>query len=108
MRLLGYVNIGLHMISVFEREQPKVEGVDVDGYFEAEGHVISIKAGMPISRQREVLMHELVHLAYYHTQLDEGNKKHSEETVCTRLGPSLAEILNRNTWISSFIEDRSK
>ena len=105
MRLLGYIWVGAHCISVFEKEQPKVDGEDVDGSFAAQDHIIAIKAGMPVSRQREVLVHEMMHLAYYHTQLDEGNKRHSEETVCTRLGPSIAEMLNRNTWLSKYLED---
>lgn len=108
MRLLGYVWVGLHCISVFESEKPKVEGVECDGYFDAEAHIIHVCAGVPVSRQREVLMHELMHLAYYHSQMDKVNEKHSEETVCTRLGPVIAEIINKNQWISAFIEDRVK
>ena len=107
MRLLGYVYVGAHCCTVFEKEAPKLEGVGVDGYFEATSHMIVIKAGMPQSRQREVLVHEIMHLAYYHTQLCDDNRS-TEETVCTRIAPSLAEMFNRNTWLSAFIEDRDK
>ena len=106
MRLIGNVYVGLHCFCVFEKE--KVDDTDSDGVCDREAHHILVKAGNPLSRKREVLMHELFHLAYYHNQMAVGNAKDDEETVCTRVAPSIAEMLNRNPWISAYIEDRSK
>jgi hypothetical protein len=108
MRLLGYVWAGLHCISVFEQENPKLDGTEVEGYFDPDAHQIKIKAGMPLSRQREILMHELFHLAYYCIQHAASTRKLDEEEVCTRVAPMIAAIINKNMWISAFIEDRSK
>lgn len=109
MRLLGYVWVGLHCFTVFEQENPKVDDDECDGYFDNQSHMIVIKAGMPVSRQREVLMHELMHGAWWVSQLAvDPRKRQDEETVCTRLAPIMAEIINKNAWISAFIEDRVK
>lgn len=101
--LLGSIRIGLHTIMVYEMPEVLVGGVESDGSFSAQDHIICIRAGIPGSRQREILVHEMLHLCYMPSGLDD-DKRHAEETVCTRLASSFAEIINRNPWVALYLQ----
>ncbi len=65
--------------------------------------LIALDARLPASRQRETLLHEVLHAAWGSTSLRSTGAHEHEEVVVDALAPVLLDALRRNPALVAFL-----
>ena len=76
----------------FARDLHASDGEKVDGYADLEARTILLDAAIKRDREalRETLIHEIMHAAVWHADIDLGE---GDEEIVTRLASALSQLL---------------